>query len=119
LLPAERELWARHREQLLRQWVADHPGTRPHAWWSLDAPEPRRALGGRGVLLCGEFIRNLRADLDRGLLVFASIDVGDPPRFESEATYLARLGLFLDGERERIPAAAFQPEFVLDDEIDA
>ena len=35
-----REVWCDLREQLLAEWVSEHPGTRPFAWWTYDAPEP-------------------------------------------------------------------------------
>jgi hypothetical protein len=47
--------------------------------------------------------------------------VDDPPTFESQATYLERHDLLLDGERERIPPAGWQPEalaVLVDDEPD-
>jgi hypothetical protein len=34
-----------------------------------------------------------------------AIDVNDPPRFESQAAYLKRLGLFLAGEERRLRKA--------------
>ena len=36
-----REAWEKHRENILTQWIAANPGTRPWAWWKFDAPEPR------------------------------------------------------------------------------
>lgn len=41
-----------------------------------------------------------------------AIDPDDPPRFESEAAYLERLGLLTDEERRRLPRAAFEAEVV-------
>jgi hypothetical protein len=64
--------WARVRDELLRIWIGERPGTRPWAWWQFDAPrwarcdlpprleglgdnwllwlaEPRRRLGGIGT----------------------------------------------------------------------
>lgn len=38
-----------------------------------------------------------------------AIDPADPPRFESEATYLDRHGLLTAAERRRLPADAFVP----------
>lgn len=29
--------WALHRQRLLPAWIADRPGTRPFAWWLLEA----------------------------------------------------------------------------------
>jgi hypothetical protein len=59
-----RAAWEACREELLGSWLKAHPGTRPWAWWELDAPrwtrtfdayldgtlpEPRRRLGGIGT----------------------------------------------------------------------
>ena len=41
-----------------------------------------------------------------------AIDPADPPRYEAQASYLARLGLFLRGEEKRLPQDAFEPERV-------
>jgi hypothetical protein len=38
-----RALWEAHRQAILREWIAKHPGTRPTCWWRYDAPEPRSA----------------------------------------------------------------------------
>ena len=40
-----REAWADLGPELLEQWIAEHPGTRPWAWWHLAAPEPMRRTG--------------------------------------------------------------------------
>ena len=37
-----REAWEYGREELLRQWLVEHPGTRPPGWWRFDAPAARR-----------------------------------------------------------------------------
>jgi hypothetical protein len=41
-----------------------------------------------------------------------AIDPNDPPRFESQATFLKRLGLFLPGEERRVTKADFTAEAV-------
>jgi hypothetical protein len=41
---------------------------------------------------------------------FDSVDVDDPPVFESQASYLLRLGLLDASERRRLTAADFAPE---------
>lgn len=112
----ERELWLLRCDELLAAWVRGHPGTRPPVWWATSAPEARRQLGGRGTLLTQK-IRNLRVPLDRGVPTYFAVAAVDPPVFESEASYLARLGLLLDGERERLTEKDFEPvEIFLDDE---
>lgn len=59
-------LWAEHRDDVMSEWIAEHPGTRPHCWWLFDAPrmaagtfpgcfvdgklaEPRMRIGGVGT----------------------------------------------------------------------
>jgi hypothetical protein len=39
-----------------------------------------------------------------------AIDSDDPPVYESEASYLDRLGLFLPGEKKRLKKADFEPD---------
>jgi hypothetical protein len=34
--------WEDVRADLLPDWIRQHPGTRPFAWWRDEAPEPRR-----------------------------------------------------------------------------
>jgi hypothetical protein len=41
-----------------------------------------------------------------------AIDPNDPPKFESQAAYLLRHGLFLTGEERRLKKADFEPEQV-------
>jgi hypothetical protein len=38
----EREPWEAARAELLPAWIKEHPGTRPFAWWRIDAPGFRR-----------------------------------------------------------------------------
>lgn len=56
-----------------------------------------------------------------GHFPYDAIDPEDPPVYESEATYLARLGLLLPGERELIPWEGWQPVRIGDSggELDA
>lgn len=44
-----RAVWAEHRGEVLGDFIRGHPGQRPYAWWRLEAPEPRRRLGGIGT----------------------------------------------------------------------
>ena len=72
------------------------PGTRPVAWWTYSAPEPRRQLSGpRGL--------ELRAELYRGI---PALWPDRPERlgvvFETEREYLERLDLLLPGEAEEL-----------------
>ncbi len=43
--------WNDNRKELLDEWIKEHPGTRPWAWWEFDSPaatdgELRRHTGG-------------------------------------------------------------------------
>lgn len=157
---ALRAAWDSARDEVLAEWIRDHPGTRPWAWWRFDAPrEPltlapdriwrdedrtlphRRRVGGVGTPW--HEVWGCALDFDRGIptqwfdawmikyyngrakdvhgnrigteyhdgfLVADAFDPADPPRFESEATYLERHGLLAPGERERLTEADFQPE---------
>jgi hypothetical protein len=59
-------LWNEYREEILGEWVAKRPGTRPSLWWEHDAPEPRkeresqRAYLKRHKLLQPSELRKLR-----------------------------------------------------------
>lgn len=130
--PQRGQDWQSVMEDILAGWIRDHPGTRPFAWWRYDAPGPRLRVGGRGDLVPAyDHPTNLRFGIPRrssfvdvGLLqswrtigctsglARQAIDPGNPPRFESQASYLRRHKLFLPGEEKRIPADAFVPEAV-------
>jgi hypothetical protein len=108
--------WETHRDTILAAWLLAHPGTRPHAWWRRDAPEPRRRLGGVGEPYSDGLWYGVPAYWTTPSLAALggiATDPDDPPVYESEAAFLERLGLLTDEERRRLPADAFEPE-VLD-----
>lgn len=112
---AVRALWKRHRNAVLAQWTREKTGTRPTLWWCFNAPEPRRRIGGKGTAMhdCTATAQHLERGVptsfvSRFLVDYYSADghfphepydPDDPPTFESEATYLSRLGLLTDAER--------------------
>jgi hypothetical protein len=124
------DLWAEHSERVVAEHVAEFPGTRPYRWWQYDAPriavgtypdchydgklmEPRNRLGGVGTpchesLAC---VPSFSYGLPNGWV--SEPDVEDPPTFESQAAYLERHGLFLEGERKRLRKQDFEPEAVV------
>jgi hypothetical protein len=115
------QIWFEHADKIVGYFARRHPGTRPRLWWEFNAPGPRKRLGGVGTPAheCSAYAPNfefgipslwrLPGDhLTRG----TPIDPADPPRFESEAKYLRRLGLLLPGERERLCPRDFWPELV-------
>jgi hypothetical protein len=113
--------WREHEQEVLRWHIRHWPGTRPARWWEYSSPEPRRRLGGVGSALheCSGYIAPFENGIPSAWRThgdyFTSgtpIDPADPPRFESEAKYLLRLGLLLPGERERLCPRDFWPELV-------
>jgi hypothetical protein len=38
----KREAWHDLRDEILTEWIREHPFTRPRSWWEFDAPEMRR-----------------------------------------------------------------------------
>ena len=41
-LEGMRLAWEDLRDELLTEWISQHPTTRPYAWWKFDASERRR-----------------------------------------------------------------------------
>lgn len=135
-----RAIWDTVEADLVVDWAREQPGTRPSHWWLWSAPEPRQRIGGTGSLLsdfmsygptyhfgistfwaCEALIRkgwphvhiNGKAARWAPIVELADaipFDPNDPPRFESQATYLARLNLLLPGERKGLAAEDFEPE---------
>lgn len=114
-----KEDWNAHKAEILSYWIRKHPGTRPSYWWQFEAPEPRRRLGGVGqaahevlnyvesyayglptLWVDNEYI----GEPEQGL---QPIDPGDPPRFESQAAYLARHGLLTEEEKRLLAESAY------------
>jgi len=120
--------WQEHRDAFLEDWTRERPGTRPFAWWLIDAPrevfddgeksvgpEPLRHVGGSGrVIRVGVYPEATARAC--GCLPFEAIDPDDPPLVESEAAYLRRHGLLLTGERRRLTSDAFEPKAIVSDE---
>lgn len=105
-----RARWAEHGAQILADWIRDHPGTRPFAWWIVEAPEPRRVLDG-----AQHFLPPGAAWWEpawRGACgIPAMQQIGHfMVMIEPEAAYLVRLRLLAPGERRRLTAEDFEPE---------
>lgn len=107
--PLPKELWEEYRDDFLPEFIAKHPGKRPLPWWQWDAPrwadpyegcyfhgtlpEPRRRIGGTG-LTTWEKYPAVVPSFQKGIPAsWHEIDPDDPPRFESEVSYLFRHGL--------------------------
>ena len=104
--------WREHGAAILAGWIEERPGTRPACWWRFDAPGPRLRLGGIGTT-CPErwpaYAPLLRLGIET---LWAAVDQGDPPRFESQAAFLARHKLLLPGEAKRLRRGALDPEIL-------
>jgi hypothetical protein len=125
---AVRAAWAALRDDLLRDWIRECPGTRPWAWWKHDAPkakapeipkwhlsemvEPRRRIGGAGAPSWEKYPAILPYYTCGIPDSWEGIDKADPPTFESEASYLDRHGLLSETERKVLPPDAFEPEAI-------
>ncbi len=107
-----REDWETHREEMLAKWIAEHPGSRPFAWWLFDAPARRETSDGSvhpfdrptRRELCDEWhAQHPSEGYDRRFwdLYYGrpAIIVGEGMvHYESERAYLARLGLLTSDE---------------------
>ena len=136
------ELWRSNRDDIIQEHVDEFPGTRPQRGWEFDSKEPRKRLGGIGtvasdvlnyvqsfqfglpLMWVSEFdvayYTGVAVDVNGKLInpnpsgTFAgkAIDVLDPPTYESQSSYLDRLGLFLPNEKKRLKKADFEPETI-------
>ena len=101
-----RQLWEELRDELLDQWISEHPFTRPFAWLLFDAKEPRLRTVGE------QRIESLEAAQKRGLGEYrlchfenlnrrlgAEETRGSEGEWETEKQYLCRLNLLADSER--------------------
>lgn len=89
-----REIWLNHRDDLLREWIAAKPGTRPWAWWAFDAPrEFRRRVAGDGTPVpgCSNYF-------GQPSLIEGDYSIGSRTEYEPERDYLKRHGLLTKAE---------------------
>jgi hypothetical protein len=49
-------------------------------------------------------------------LMLFPVDPSDPPKFESQASYLKRHNLFEPGEERRLKAKDFEPQIIFEEE---
>ncbi len=124
-------MWTTHGTWATREFSKLYPGRRPKLWWKFKAPrwqvedmperirsprlsrpEPRKRLGGAGTP--AHEVLNVIPALYFGLptMWVEALDPADPPRYESQATYLDRHGLLFAEERRRLTEADFAPEVI-------
>lgn len=114
--------WEIFRDDVLADWIrldpeqerhACGPGTRPYAWWRLDAPEPRQRVDG-GVHPFDDFERTERLRASHwasqritrtyfGLPSLLCSREENEAIYETQAEYIERLNLWLPGEKEMLP----------------
>ena len=117
--------WDDIREELVSDYVRKHPGTRPWAWWAMDAPEPelvdqgedlepvsfmRRQVGGTGAL---DGLSRCSFGIPYGIdHCNPPLPNDDPPMYESQAAYLRRHGLLSATEKRKLRKKDFEPEVI-------
>jgi hypothetical protein len=110
-LDAANEAWQALRDELLPEFIAEHPGQRPWAWWAFDAPERRRRLDGVHPFdIEGEFYEKCPDRLNGPWPPECPMEtwfgLPSPHRFgtfgeyESERQYLTRLNLLTQNEKQ-------------------
>jgi hypothetical protein len=95
---AMRAMWCIVAAELLPQWITEHPGTRPFAWWLFDHGIERPIISDRAD---AAFITCCRREARFGFLDTQSW-LGEWFQ-EPEFDYLLRLGLIPPDELARIP----------------
>jgi hypothetical protein len=119
---ALRPFWAEHGPEIAEAWTAEHPGSRPAAWWWLEASAPRAVVRGEALLWWpGSPMAATLWRRNFGRPAFAQCrprGYRNLPAVESQASYLARLNLLAAEERLALADGAFEPEdinpFVVD-----
>lgn len=113
---AMRAAWEILRGELLPAWIAEHPGSRPFAWWKFDAPERRQRTDNVVHPFDDRIRRKHVEDAARMNPSFREtaykLFFGRPcclcvrddfeAQYESELQYLDRLGLLTDAERKEL-----------------
>jgi len=113
---AMREGWEVLRDTILPEFIAEHPGQRPFAWWLFDSPERRQRSDGivhpfddrKRKQHVDEVSRRHPQFRDEAHRLF----YGKPnclccpddfvAQYESELEYLDRLGLLTDAELQEL-----------------
>jgi hypothetical protein len=105
--------WAAYRDELIAEYVAAHPGWRPHGWWLYEATAPRRwIVDGHAVEV------DIPPDWRRWRELWGIQPEDASGRraseVESQPAYVRRHGLLTRAERARLRPADFEPD-CLDD----
>src|SRR6185369_5385211 len=100
---AMRAAWNELRDDLLPAWIAEHPFTRPVAFWLFDASQPRLRTVGEQRLESIEGAKKRELG-DLRLCFFEELNTrigaeetrGNQGEWETEKQYLCRLNLLTD-----------------------
>ena len=103
--PVLEEAWRHLEAELLPQWIAENPCTRPVGWLLFDAKQPRLPVVGEQALEALEWTRDhchsrqyFFFDVNRRLGIRDGSN-DSQAAFESEKQYLQRLNLLAESER--------------------
>jgi hypothetical protein len=105
-------LWRQNEDELVAEWSEQHPGCRPAGWWEFSAIEARHWVDAEGIARPPDIGPDWCLWRDSWGIVLDDRAGRRVVAVESEPSYLARLGLFLPGERRRLPRNAFAPVVV-------
>lgn len=116
-----RDEWEEHQATVLADWVREHPGTRPYAWWRWSAPTYRARSNGLHRFEDPARLAEAEANFQQypgyrdrwfethyGLPNMYSRPDDWDARYESEHEYLARLQLLLPAEIEALTKESAQ-----------
>lgn len=104
-----KKAWFDYREELMAVIGSRYSlswGLRPHAWWSYEAPEPRKMIKPAEPGYCEPDGRLSRGKPKFYKLAKLPVDLKKLPQYESQFEYLKRLGLLFPGEEEKIDESA-------------
>lgn len=98
-------LWNELRDDLIDEWVSEHPFSRPFGWLLFDITKPRLAVEGEAALESAEWFRTEDKDLRRCYFLGINRKLGieddshdAKAAFESEKQYLIRIGALTETE---------------------
>jgi hypothetical protein len=100
------QAWSEMRNEIMQQWITDHPGSRPWSWWQFDCPPNQfrtRVYGKRHQFLDPSFDLSRETSFGRPRY-FRECDIPDggvlniATSFESESSFLRRSSLLTTAE---------------------
>ena len=95
--------WKANRENILKDFIADHSGHRPYFWWEIDATEKRKQIRGRKIkaMWPGDIVYHFGvADYSASYALGESKNKIIPDNFETQTEYLKRLNLLTEAEKK-------------------